>query len=43
MAALRNRIRALLVPDADEQGFVASAPVVAVREIFRCFWPDARP
>lgn len=43
MTALRTRIRALLVPDADEQGFVASAPVVAVREIFRRFWPDARP
>jgi len=43
MTALRTRIRALLVPDADEQGFVASAPVVAIREIFRRFWPDARP
>jgi len=43
MTALRTRIRALLVPAADEQGFVASAPVVAVREIFRRFWPDARP
>jgi len=43
MTALRTRIRALLVPVADEQGFVASAPVVAVREIFRRFWPDARP
>ena len=43
MTAIRTRIRALLVPDADEQGFVASAPVVAVREIFRRFWPDARP
>jgi len=43
MSAIRNRIRSLLVPEADEQGFVASAPVVAVREIFRRFWPDARP
>ncbi|MDP2711343.1 MAG: ABC transporter ATP-binding protein [Solirubrobacteraceae bacterium] len=43
MTALRRRIRALLVPVADEQGFVASAPVVPVRVIFRRFWPDARP
>ena len=43
MPAIRTRIHALLVPDADEQGFVASAPAVAVREIFRRFWPDARP
>ncbi len=43
MTALRARIRTLLVPEADEQSFVASAPIVAVREIFRRFWPDARP
>ena len=43
MTAIRQRIRALLVPDADEQGFIASAPVVAVPEIFGRFWPDARP
>ncbi|HWI08289.1 MAG TPA: ABC transporter ATP-binding protein, partial [Solirubrobacteraceae bacterium] len=43
MTAIRSRIRSLLVLDADEQGFVASAPVVAVREIFGRFWPDARP
>jgi ATP-binding cassette, subfamily B, bacterial len=43
MTDLRHRIRALLRPDADEQEFVASAPPVAVCEIFRRFWPDARP
>ncbi|HWC27696.1 MAG TPA: ABC transporter ATP-binding protein [Solirubrobacteraceae bacterium] len=43
MTTFRSRIRSLLVPDADEQAFVASAPIVAMREIFRRFWPDARP
>ena len=28
---------------ADSQALVAAAPVVPVREIFRRFWPDARP
>jgi ATP-binding cassette, subfamily B, bacterial len=40
---LRARLRRLLVPVADGQALVASAPVVALREIFRRFWPDARP
>jgi ATP-binding cassette, subfamily B, bacterial len=39
---LRDRIRSLLVPSG-EGALVAEAPPVAVREIFRRFWPDARP
>lgn len=41
--ALRDRVRRLLVPVPDGPQIVAAAPVVAVREIFRRFWPDARP
>ncbi len=42
MRRLRERIRALLVPSG-EGALVAAAPPVPVREIFRRFWPDARP
>ncbi|HEX2160586.1 MAG TPA: ABC transporter ATP-binding protein [Thermoleophilaceae bacterium] len=42
MRALRERIRLLFVPSG-EGALVAAAPPVAVREIFRRFWPDARP
>jgi ATP-binding cassette, subfamily B, bacterial len=42
MTRLRNRIRTLLVPSGDG-ALVAEAPPVPVREIFRRFWPDARP
>ena len=42
MRRLRERIRALLVPSG-EGALVAEAPPVPVREIFRRFWPDARP
>jgi ABC-type multidrug transport system fused ATPase/permease subunit len=42
MQRLRERIRALLVPSG-EGALVAAAPPVPVREIFRRFWPDARP
>jgi ATP-binding cassette, subfamily B, bacterial len=42
MDRLRDRMRALLVPSG-EGSLVAAAPPVAVREIFRRFWPDARP
>jgi ATP-binding cassette, subfamily B, bacterial len=35
-------MRALLVPSG-EGALVAAAPPVPVREIFRRFWPDARP
>jgi ATP-binding cassette, subfamily B, bacterial len=42
MTRLRERIRTLLVPSG-EGALVAEAPPVPVREIFRRFWPDARP
>jgi ATP-binding cassette, subfamily B, bacterial len=42
MNRLRERIRALLLPSG-EGALVAEAPPVPVREIFRRFWPDARP
>jgi ATP-binding cassette, subfamily B, bacterial len=42
MTRLRDRMRALLVPSG-EGSLVAEAPPVPVREIFRRFWPDARP
>ena len=33
-----------LLPEADEEdGFVAAAPVMELREIFRRFWPYVRP
>ncbi|HVL95171.1 MAG TPA: ABC transporter ATP-binding protein [Solirubrobacteraceae bacterium] len=38
-----NRLHRLLVPSADDQQLVASAPTVPLREIFRRFWPFARP
>jgi subfamily B ATP-binding cassette protein MsbA len=40
---LRARLRRLLVPVADGLDVVPEAPPVPVREIFRRFWPDARP
>jgi ATP-binding cassette subfamily B protein len=42
MSRLRDRMRALLVPSG-EGALVAQAPPVPIREIFRRFWPDARP
>src|SRR5215210_6902205 len=40
---LRRAVRSLL-PDMDEEdGFVAAAPLMELREIFRRFWPYARP
>jgi ATP-binding cassette, subfamily B, bacterial len=42
MNRLRDRLRALLIPSG-EGALVAEAPPVPVREIFRRFWPDARP
>jgi ATP-binding cassette, subfamily B, bacterial len=42
MKRLRERMHALLVPSG-EGALVAEAPPVPVREIFRRFWPDARP
>lgn len=43
MTRIREGIRALLSPGTDAGGVVAAAPPVPVREIFRRFWPYARP
>src|SRR4051795_13721230 len=43
MTAIRDRLRALLSVTAGDGGIVAAAPPVPVREIFRRFWPYARP
>src|SRR3954468_9623180 len=43
MAAIRDRLRALLSVTAGDGGVVAAAPPVPVREIIRRFWPYARP
>ena len=40
---LRQRIAETLSPGTDAAPVVGAAPVVSVREIFRRFWPDARP
>ena len=40
---MHERLRRLLVPKPDSDALVAAAPVVPVREIFRRFWPYARP
>jgi len=38
-----NRLRRLLVPAADDAGLIAAAPALPIREVFRRFWPYARP
>ncbi len=38
-----TRLHRLLVPVPDGQELVRAAPVVAIRTIFRRFWPDLRP
>jgi ABC-type multidrug transport system fused ATPase/permease subunit len=43
MSRIRSRIRDLLVPRADGPEVVAAAREMPVREVFRRFWPDARP
>ena len=40
---LRQRLAETLSPNVDSAPLVAAAPVVSVREIFRRFWPEARP
>ena len=40
---IRQRIRRLLVPAPEGSGVVPAAPPVPVREIFKRFWPYARP
>lgn len=43
MRRLRTRIRDLLVPRPDGPELVATAREMRLREVFRRFWPDARP
>ena len=43
MTRFRAKMRSLLVPAHDGDEVVAAAPQVTVREVFRRFWPDARP
>src|SRR5215211_907207 len=43
LAQLRRGVRLLLSGIEEEGGLVAAAPVMQVREIFRRFWPYARP
>jgi ATP-binding cassette subfamily B protein len=38
-----GRLRRLLAPAAEGDGLVAAAPTLPVREVFRRFWPYARP
>jgi ABC-type multidrug transport system fused ATPase/permease subunit len=40
---LRATVRTFFIPALDSQALVAAAPTVSVREIFRRFWPYARP
>jgi ATP-binding cassette, subfamily B, bacterial len=40
---LRARARTFFIPALDSQALVAAAPPVPIREIFRRFWPYARP
>jgi ATP-binding cassette subfamily B protein len=43
MTRMRSKIRDLLVPRADGPEVVAAAREMSLREVFRRFWPDARP
>ena len=40
---LRATARTFFIPALDSQALVAAAPVVPIRQIFRRFWPYARP
>jgi ABC-type multidrug transport system fused ATPase/permease subunit len=40
---MRERIRALLKPSFDDAQLVPETPAVPVREVFRRFWPYAKP
>jgi ABC-type multidrug transport system fused ATPase/permease subunit len=40
---MRSKLRDLLIPRPDGPEIVAAAPQVRLREVFRRFWPDARP
>jgi len=43
MRALLDRLAAALAPAPDDARVVAAAPAVAVRDVFRRFWPLAKP
>jgi subfamily B ATP-binding cassette protein MsbA len=43
MRRLRTYLRRVLVPEQSGPQIVGAAPHVPLREIFRRFWPDARP
>jgi ATP-binding cassette, subfamily B, bacterial len=43
MTRLVATVRGLLAGIEESEGFVAAAPAVPVREVFRRFWPYARP
>src|SRR5215203_5302747 len=43
LARLRRAVRSLLPEMEEGDGFVTAAPVMELREIFRRFWPFARP
>ena len=43
MTSRRARFRELFAPTAPGEGLVAASPALAVREVFRRFWPYARP
>jgi ATP-binding cassette, subfamily B, bacterial len=43
VARLKRGVRFLLSGTVEEGGYVAAAPALRVREVFRRFWPHARP
>jgi ATP-binding cassette subfamily B protein len=43
VSRLRAYLRRVLVPEGQGRQLVDAAPAVRVRDIFRRFWPDARP
>ena len=43
MRSLLDRLAAALAPAPDDARVVAAAPTVAIRDVFRRFWPLARP
>jgi ATP-binding cassette subfamily B protein len=40
---VREVLRSLLRPSSTTGGLVEAAPAASIREVFRRFWPDARP
>ena len=43
LAKLKEQVRRLLAGVEEDGGSVAAAPAIPVREVFRRFWPFARP